>query len=39
MTVLEHCVETSALLFPTHFAPPHVAAIHEHRGGFVPGVG
>ena len=38
MTVLGHCVETNALLFSTHFAPPHVAAIHEHRGGFVPGV-
>ena len=36
MAVLEHCVETNALLFPTHFAPPHVAAIHEYRGGFVP---
>lgn len=34
--VLEYCVEKQALLFPTHFAPPHVVAIHACGGGFVP---
>lgn len=34
--VLEYCVEHRALLFPTHFAAPHVAAIHEEGDGFRP---
>ena len=32
--VLEHCAEHQALLFPTHFGAPHVAAIHASAGGF-----
>ena len=32
--VLEHCAEHRALLFPTHFGAPHVAAIHASAGGF-----
>jgi glyoxylase-like metal-dependent hydrolase (beta-lactamase superfamily II) len=32
--VLEHCAETGALLFPTHFGAPHVAAIEARAGGF-----
>jgi glyoxylase-like metal-dependent hydrolase (beta-lactamase superfamily II) len=43
--VLEHCAEHGALLFPTHFAAPHVAAIERdgdeagsprYRPRFVP---
>jgi hypothetical protein len=29
-------VEERAVLFPTHFAPPYVAGIFEHRGQFSP---
>jgi hypothetical protein len=36
MKLLEHCAETQALLFPTHFAPPYVAGIFERRGRFMP---
>jgi glyoxylase-like metal-dependent hydrolase (beta-lactamase superfamily II) len=32
--VLEHCAEHGALLFPTHFGAPHVAAIASAGGGF-----
>ena len=32
--VLEHCAEHGALLFPTHFGAPHVAAIASAAGGF-----
>ncbi|MBS0337512.1 MAG: hypothetical protein JSS40_11990, partial [Proteobacteria bacterium] len=32
--VLEHCVEHDALLFPTHFGAPHVAAIASAGGRF-----
>ena len=32
--VLEHCAEHRALLFPTHFGAPHVAAIKASAGGF-----
>ncbi|NBS58012.1 MAG: MBL fold metallo-hydrolase [Betaproteobacteria bacterium] len=34
--VLEHCAEHNALLFPTHFAAPHVAAIRSSGAGFRP---
>lgn len=34
--LLEHCVEERALLFPMHFAAPHVAGIMERRGRFSP---
>ena len=34
--LLEYCVEHRALLFPAHFAPPHVVAVCEHHGGFAP---
>jgi len=34
--VLEHCAERRALLFPTHFAAPHVAAITAQTTGFRP---
>lgn len=34
--VLEHCAETGALLFPTHFAAPHVAAIRAEGDAFRP---
>jgi glyoxylase-like metal-dependent hydrolase (beta-lactamase superfamily II) len=32
--VLEHCAEHRALLFPTHFGAPHVAAIAAAGGAF-----
>ena len=32
--VLEHCAEHRALLFPTHFGAPHVAAIESAGGAF-----
>jgi glyoxylase-like metal-dependent hydrolase (beta-lactamase superfamily II) len=32
--LLEHCAEKRALLFPTHFGAPHVAAIAAQAGGF-----
>jgi hypothetical protein len=39
--LLETCAEESAVLFPTHFGAPHVAAIAHAAGGFsasfVPG--
>jgi glyoxylase-like metal-dependent hydrolase (beta-lactamase superfamily II) len=34
--VLEHCAEHNALLFPTHFAAPHVAAIRVAGAAFWP---
>ncbi len=34
--VLEHCAAKRAMLFPTHFGKPHVAAIHAMGGAFVP---
>jgi len=34
--VLEHCVEHGALLFPTHFAAPHVVRVHADNGHFRP---
>ena len=34
--VLEYCCENHALLFPTHFAAPHVAAIEPEGEGFRP---
>ncbi len=34
--VLEHCAASGALLFPTHFAAPHVVAIERRAEGFVP---
>ena len=34
--ILEHCAEHNALLFPTHFAAPHVAAIRSSGAGFRP---
>jgi len=34
--VLDHCAAHRALLFPTHFAAPHVAAIDEEGGRFRP---
>ena len=34
--VLEHCAEHNALLFTTHFAAPHVAAIRSSGAGFRP---
>lgn len=43
LKVLEQCVETRALLFPMHFAPPHAAGVFARRGkffpAFVPGLG
>jgi hypothetical protein len=33
-SVLEHCAETGALLLPTHFGAPHVAAITRERDAF-----
>jgi glyoxylase-like metal-dependent hydrolase (beta-lactamase superfamily II) len=36
MSILEYCVESQALLFPTHFAPPHVAGVYQRRGKFAP---
>lgn len=36
LDLLHHCAETRALLFPTHFAPPHVAGVFERRGRFMP---
>lgn len=39
--MLEHCVESGSLLFPTHFGAPHVAKIADAAGTFalhfVPG--
>lgn len=32
--LLEHCADDGALLFPTHFGAPHVAAIASDPGGF-----
>jgi glyoxylase-like metal-dependent hydrolase (beta-lactamase superfamily II) len=32
--ILEHCVESGALLFPTHFGAPHVTAIDAAGQGF-----
>lgn len=32
--VLEQCAESGALLFPTHFGAPHVAAVAEKAGAF-----
>lgn len=34
--VLEHCADSGALLFPTHFAAPHVVAIARRGEGFAP---
>ena len=34
--VLEHCAEQRALIFPTHFGAPHVAAIKVSGSGFSP---
>ena len=34
--VLEHCAEHRALLFPTHFGAPHVAAIRRMADRFAP---
>jgi glyoxylase-like metal-dependent hydrolase (beta-lactamase superfamily II) len=34
--LLEHCVETGAWLFPTHFGPPHVARILPRGDAFAP---
>jgi glyoxylase-like metal-dependent hydrolase (beta-lactamase superfamily II) len=34
--VLEHCAQSGALLFPTHFAAPHVAAIRAEGDAFRP---
>lgn len=34
--VLEYCCENHALLFPTHFAAPHVAAVEPEGDGFRP---
>jgi glyoxylase-like metal-dependent hydrolase (beta-lactamase superfamily II) len=34
--LLQHCAQTGALLFPTHFAAPHVVIIASHADGFVP---
>lgn len=34
--MLEHCCENRALLFPTHFAAPHVVAIERAEDGFRP---
>jgi len=31
---LAHCVDSGALLFPTHFASPHVARITSSGAGF-----
>lgn len=36
MRVLQDCAESGALLFPTHFAAPHVAAIKKADDAFVP---
>ena len=32
--VLEHCADARALLFPTHFGAPHVAAVARRADGF-----
>lgn len=32
--ILEQCVETGSLLFPTHFGAPHVVRIDQTNGGF-----
>ena len=34
--LLEHCVESGALLLPAHFGAPHVARIVEAGSGFAP---
>jgi glyoxylase-like metal-dependent hydrolase (beta-lactamase superfamily II) len=34
--VLEHCAAHGSLLFPTHFAAPHVAAIERAGDGYMP---
>jgi glyoxylase-like metal-dependent hydrolase (beta-lactamase superfamily II) len=34
--VLDHCADENALLFPTHFGAPFVAAIHRAGDGFRP---
>jgi hypothetical protein len=34
--LLEHCADSGALLFPTHFAAPHVVAIERRGEGFAP---
>jgi glyoxylase-like metal-dependent hydrolase (beta-lactamase superfamily II) len=34
--LLERCAEEHALVFPTHFAPPHVAGVFERHGCFRP---
>ncbi|TFY96969.1 MBL fold metallo-hydrolase [Ramlibacter rhizophilus] len=34
--VLEHCASHGSLLFPTHFAAPHVAAIEREGEGYRP---
>lgn len=36
MRVLEHCAESGSLLFPTHFAAPHVVAVTRAGDDFVP---
>ncbi len=36
LRVLEYCADHDALLFPTHFGAPFVAAIRRAGGGFVP---
>ena len=36
LKLLERCAEERALLFPTHFAQPHVAGIFERHGRFSP---
>jgi glyoxylase-like metal-dependent hydrolase (beta-lactamase superfamily II) len=34
--LLERCADSGALLFPTHFAAPHVVAIERKAEGFAP---
>ena len=34
--VLAHCADSRALLFPTHFAAPHVVAVARRGDGFAP---
>jgi glyoxylase-like metal-dependent hydrolase (beta-lactamase superfamily II) len=34
--VLEHCAESGALLLPTHFGAPHVAAVQDRGHAFHP---
>ena len=36
LKMLGHCCENHALLFPTHFAAPHVTTIEREGGGFRP---